>query len=113
MRSASSGPGDPYQFVKPDDHAQHKSPEEKPRRGAAPVIDAVSDSAEQDEGADQRVTRARNRSRADHVVLQRLHRTLEWAKVLGHGPPVSKRKAGLDRLAAVPCGAEAHQNRPS
>jgi len=102
MRSASSRPGDSHQFVKPDHHAQHESPEEKPRRGAAPVIDGVADSPEQDERANQRVAGAGNRSRPDHVVLQRLHRTLEWAKVLGHGHPVSKRKAGLDRLVRCP-----------
>src|SRR6188474_3751542 len=70
-------PDDLCQLVKPDDQAQHKTDKQAPRSGALPPVEAISDPAEQDDGANQRVTRTGGWSRPSYVVLERLCRALE------------------------------------
>src|SRR5688500_13653815 len=80
-------PDDLCQLVKPDDQAQHETDKQAPRRGALPLVEAISDPAQQDDGANQRVTRTGGWSRPSYVVLERLCRALERTArlIFSHG----------------------------
>src|SRR5262249_24367622 len=74
------------QLVKSDDQPGPQSSQQNPWRRAAPAIDCLTDAAEQDDGSDQRITRASSRSRSPNVVLQRFGRSREEITgVVWHG----------------------------
>src|SRR4029434_7238475 len=75
--SGSSVPDDSPQFVEPDDQTQRQSRKQSPGSCASPLVNAVPDTPEQHDGANQCVTGTCGRSCASDVVLERFCRAPE------------------------------------
>src|SRR5262245_60931514 len=83
-------PDDFRQFVEPDDQTEQQTGKQRPGCGALPLVNAVPESPEQHDGANQRVTGTCGRSRASDVVLERFCRALERkARLLFCHPPLT------------------------
>src|ERR1700688_2239237 len=74
---ASSPPDGQGQPVEPDGDAQQQAGQEAPGRAPKPGVESVTESPEQDDGADERITCGGRWSRSAKVLLERVQGTLQ------------------------------------